>query len=519
MRHPDATSAMFDVAVIGGGINGAGIACEAASRGLSAALMESHDFAIGTSSRSSKLIHGGLRYLEYYDFRLVREALGEREALMRIAPHLIWPIRFVMPVTPGGKPAWMLRAGLFLYDHLASRRVLPASERVDLHSRRDGMGFRKEFRRAFIYSDCRVDDARLVIANVLGAERHGATIMPRTRFETAERDGRLWRVRVTSVDSGQTTELRARTIVNAAGPWAVATARSVGAIGDDVKANLVRGSHIVLPKLYEGAHATMLQVGDGRIVVTMPYEDGYTLVGTTDNRFEGDPRQVEITSGERNYLLDVVRRFFRSEVEAGDIVWSYSGVRPLFEEGKTRDGDPTTATRDYAFKIDRGPDRKGAPILTVLGGKLTTYRRLAQHAVGELSPLLGVASAPASSRAIVLPGGEIGEGGTAGHAKRLLAERPFLAPGLASRLARTYGSRADDLLGDARRESDLGASFGGDLHEREVDFLTRTEWAASADDILWRRTKCGLRVTRQQADGLADFLAGAPVSRFEARQP
>jgi glycerol-3-phosphate dehydrogenase len=497
----------LDLVVVGGGINGAGIACDAAERGFATALLESDDFGSGTSSRSSKLVHGGLRYLEYYDFRLVRESLAEREALMKRAPHLIWPVRFVMPVTRNGHPAWKIRAGLFLYDHLARRRVLAGTERIDLTRRDGGMGFRNEFDRAFAYSDCRVDDARLVIANVLGAQRAGSSIMARTRFDGAERAADHWRIRATELDTGRRMELLARAIVNAAGPWAVEAARAVNDVAVDVQANLVRGSHILLPRLHEGEHATMLQVGDGRVVVTMPFEHEYTLVGTTDSRFTGDPRKVEITPEECDYLLTVVQRFFRVDPKPADIVWSYSGVRPLFEEGKSRDGNPTTATRDYAFRIDRGQGHKGAPILIVLGGKLTTYRKLAEHAVGELQAFLPRRFA--RTKTPVLPGGDIGSEGIPYFVRQICARRGQLPAALIGRYARTYGSRVDDMLGDARMLSDLGACFGGDLYEREVDFLVRTEWAASAEDILWRRTKCGLRLSPAEAAALTAHLAGA----------
>lgn len=495
----------FDVVVVGGGINGAGIALQAAASGLKTALLESHDFASGTSSRSSKLIHGGLRYLEYFDFKLVRESLGEREAVMTLAPHLVWPLRFVMPIVPGGKPAWLIRSGLFLYDRLAPRHALAGTESLDLAKVPDHMGFDDTYRRAYVYSDCWADDARLVVANVIAAAEMGARIFPRTALHAAQRQPNGWRLTIEDIDSGATRDIAASVLVNAAGPWAVPLTRKILGGPTEFVENLVRGSHIVLPRLYIGGHATMLQAGDGRIVVTMPYENNLTLVGTTDSPFSADPRQVTPTDTECDYLLQVVNRFFQCKRAADDIVWSYAGVRPLFKQGHARDSNPTTSTRDYAFKLDRGAGGREAPLLTVLGGKLTTYRKLAAQALRELAPSFPQLKPPALPA--TLPGGDIGQGGPAQFAAELRRRYPWLPAGYAARFARTYGSRTERMLGDAQRLEDLGPGFGSDLHLREVEYLRHHEWARTVDDILWRRTKCGLAMSASQVAGLECFLA------------
>ncbi|MEV8468886.1 glycerol-3-phosphate dehydrogenase [Fluviibacterium sp. DFM31] len=509
MSHHRGIQDSYDLLVIGGGINGAGIAVDAAGRGLKVALLESVDFASGTSSRSSKLIHGGLRYLEYYDFRLVRESLSERERLMKKAAHIAWPLRFVMPVVPGTKPSWLVRIGLFLYDHLAPRATLKGTETVRLSEQPGRMGFAEGYDKAFIYSDCWVDDARLVVANLQGAAAEGADILARTAFETAERTNNGWRVTARDEESGTAFTLHADIIVNAAGPWAVPIARSVPGVSTDYSAKLVRGSHIILPRLYDGDNATMLQVGDGRIVVTMPYETDYTLVGTTDHDHDDDPRRVGITVDERDYLLGVANKFFARQSTVDDIAWTYAGVRPLFEEGKSRDSNPTTVTRDYSFKLDRGADGKGAPFLTVLGGKLTTYRRLADHVVRDLKPFLPSDVGPGKTGESILPGADIGSAGPVAFAETLRGPYPWLPDDLRQRLARTYGSCVHDLLAGLRSLQDLGPCFGGDLYRAEVDYLIRAEWVASAEDVLWRRTKCGLRLPTESFPALADYIAQA----------
>ncbi len=497
----------YDLLVIGGGINGAGIAVDGAGRGLKVALLESVDFASGASSRSSKLIHGGLRYLEYCDFQLVRESLSERERLMKKAAHIAWPLRFVMPVVPDTKPVWLVRIGLFLYDHLAPRVTLKGTQTVRLSKKPDRMGFTNKYDKAFVYSDCWVDDARFVVANLKGAEAEGADIFARTSFKTAERVGDGWRVTAADEDTNTAIYLNARIIVNAAGPWAVPIAQSVPGVTTDYSAKLVRGSHIILPRLYEGDNATMLQVGDGRIVVTMPYENDYTLVGTTDENHDGDPRRVNITVEERDYLLGVANKFFAFQTRVEDIAWTYSGVRPLFEEGKSRDTNPTTVTRDYSFKLDRGVDSRGAPFLTILGGKLTTYRRLADHVLRELKSVLPADVDPSKTGESILPGADIGPGGPRAYAEKLRGQYPWLPVAVRVRFARTYGSCVHDLLAGANGIEDIGHCFGGDLYRAEVDYLIRAEWAASVEDVLWRRTKCGLRFPAENIPALAEYIA------------
>ncbi len=500
---------VYDLLIIGGGINGAGIACDAAGRGLKTALLESNDFASGTSSRSSKLIHGGLRYLEYYDFGLVRESLKERERLMNKAHHIAWPLRFVMPVVPGNRPAWLVRLGLFLYDHLASRQTLKGTESIKLSQEKDRLGFKDIYKRAFVYSDCWVDDARLVIANLQGAQAEGADIFARTSFESAQREDANWRVTVFDNDAQCQKSLHTRIIVNAAGPWAVPIAKSVLGDGADYTAKLVRGSHIIVPKLYDGGHATMLQIKDGRIVVTMPYENDYTLIGTTDHEYKGDPRQVEITSEEKAYLLEVANIFFQRQTKPDDIVWTYSGVRPLFEEGKSRDTNPTTVTRDYSFKLDISKKGPPSPFLTVLGGKLTTYRRLSDHIFKDLKSYLPANIGSGKTKDSFLPGGDIQCSGPVEYAEKLKETYPHLPHDLLQRLSRTYGTLVHQVLGEAKTLEDLGPCFGGNVYAREVDYLIENEWAATIDDVLWRRTKCGLQFSQDQIEALSHYIQTA----------
>ena len=506
MTASDTTTEIYDVLVIGGGINGAGIACDSAGRGLKTALMESTDFGSGTSSRSTKLIHGGLRYLEYYDFRLVRESLSERELLMRKAAHIAWPLRFVMPVVAASRPAWFVRIGLFLYDHLASRKHLQGTETIRLQEKPERMGFEKSFNKAFVYSDCWVDDARLVIANVQEAERNNAAIYAHTAFKAAERKDGLWEVQGYNSLQRNSVSVRAKVVVNAAGPWAISIADSVPQVTTDYAAKLVRGSHIIVPKLYQGDHATMLQLDDKRIIVTMPYEGDFTLVGTTDQNHETDPREVAITQAEIDYLVKASNTFFTRKITNDDIVWAYSGVRPLFEEGKSRDGNPTTVTRDYSFKVDRGADNSGAPFLTVLGGKLTTYRKLANHVMKVLAEYLPIDTSSTLTRDAILPGAEIGDAGPFAYASQLASRYPWLTDKHRVRLARTYGSKVPVLLEGATSIKDLGTCFGDDLYQTEVDYLIDKEWAATAEDVLWRRTKCGLRFSDAESAELAAYM-------------
>ncbi|WP_349976221.1 glycerol-3-phosphate dehydrogenase [Pseudomonas sp. WHRI 8519] len=486
----------YDLAVIGGGINGVGIAADAAGRGLKVFLCEKDDLAQHTSSASSKLIHGGLRYLEHYEFRLVREALAEREVLLAKAPHIVKPMRFVLPHRPHLRPAWMIRAGLFLYDHLGKRKRLGASR-----SLRFGPGYplKPAITRGFEYADCAVDDARLVVVNAMAAREHGAHIRTRTRCLRAERVDGLWQVELQHAD-GSLQTIRARALVNAAGPW---VARF---IKDDLKLTapygirLIQGSHLIVPRLYEGDHAYILQNEDQRIVFCIPYLDRFTLVGTTDREYSGDPAKVAITEQETGYLLDVVNAHFNHQLSASDILHTYSGVRPLCND---ESDNPSAVTRDYTLALSATQGE--APLLSVFGGKLTTYRKLAESAMAELKPFFSQMgqSWTASS---ALPGGE-GMSTPQVLVDELLAQHPWLAVDIAKRWAVTYGSRTWQVLEGVNGPDDLGQAIGGGLFAREVDYLRDSEWAISAQDILWRRTKLGLFTSESEQRALADYLA------------
>lgn len=496
----------FDLFVIGGGINGAAIACDAAGRDLRVGLAEMQDFAEGTSSRSSKLIHGGLRYLETYDFRLVRDALIEREILMRKAGHLVWPLRLVLPHVKGQRPRWMIRLGLFFYDHLYRRKLLEGSRAIDLGRHDAGRALKPSFRHAFIYSDCHGDDARLVIANLLGAQSHGATIMPRHRFLGAERDGKIWVVSLRDMRGGGEFQVTCDALVNTAGPWVIDVARSIAGVNVTRRLRMVRGSHIVVPRQWEGEHGYFLQTRDGRLMEAFPYERDFTSIGTTDEPWEEAPEKVRISDKEIDYMLAEVNAFLRKPVTRADIVWSYSGVRPLFEVGGGRDNDLSTLTRDYSFEID-APDSL-APVLTVFGGKLTTHRKLAEHAMKELHGLLGWPR-DGRTRTEVLPGGDFGSAGKAGFEAGVRRRFPWLPVEQVARYVQEYGARADELLAGVTAIRDLGECFGADLYQKEVDFLIATEWAETSDDIIWRRTKVGLRMSQAEISRLDAYL-GAP---------
>ncbi|MCI0912918.1 glycerol-3-phosphate dehydrogenase [Pseudomonas putida] len=486
----------YDLAVIGGGINGVGIAADAAGRGLKVFLCEKDDLAQHTSSASSKLIHGGLRYLEHYEFRLVREALAEREVLLAKAPHIVKPMRFVLPHRPHLRPAWMIRAGLFLYDHLGKRKRLGASRSLHFGP---GYPLKPAITRGFEYADCAVDDARLVVVNAMAAREHGAHIRTRTRCLRAERVDGLWQVELQHAD-GSLQTIRARALVNAAGPW---VARF---IKDDLKLTapygirLIQGSHLIVPRLYEGDHAYILQNEDQRIVFCIPYLDRFTLVGTTDREYSGDPAKVAITEQETGYLLDVVNAHFNHQLSASDILHTYSGVRPLCND---ESDNPSAVTRDYTLALSATQGE--APLLSVFGGKLTTYRKLAESAMAELKPFFSQMgqSWTASS---ALPGGE-GMSTPQVLVDELLAQHPWLAVDIAKRWAVTYGSRTWQLLEGVNGPDDLGQAIGGGLFAREVDYLRDSEWAISAQDILWRRTKLGLFTSESEQRALADYLA------------
>ena len=491
----------LDLLIVGGGINGAGVARDAAGRGLAVLLCERSDLASGTSSASSKLIHGGLRYLEYFEFRLVREALAEREVLLSIAPHIIWPLRFVLPHDRSQRPAWMLRVGLFLYDHLTGRRRLAGSRGVRLTGRPEGAGLAAHLRRGFEYSDCWVDDSRLVSLNALDAAERGATILTRTRFMDARREGGLWSATLRDETSGATRTVRARALVNAAGPWIARVMQDGFGRSDYSHLSLVKGSHIVVPRVHEGDHAYILQHPDKRVVFIIPFLERFSLIGTTDVPFFGDPAEAACTPGEQAYLCEAVNRYLATPLQPRDVVWSFAGVRPLYAE----DGaDASAISREYVLELDGRPGEP--PLLSLIGGKITAYRQVAERALDKLRPWFPAMGGSWSGGA-PLPGGDLPGGDFAGWLEALRARHPWLPAGLAQRLARAYGSRAERILAGAGSMEDLGKPFGGGLYEREVRYLVETEWARSADDVLWRRSKLGLFLTPKEAERLAGWMA------------
>ncbi len=495
--------AIHDIFIVGGGINGCGIARDAAGRGFSVYLAEMNDLASGTSSGSTKLIHGGLRYLEFYEFRLVREALMEREVIWRNAPHIVWPLRFVLPHASGIRPAWMIRLGLFLYDHIGGRKLLPPTRTLDMRSDPAGKPLKKLFRRAFEYSDCRVNDARLVVLNARDAADRGATVRTRTKVTAARREHGLWTVTVEDTATGAVATVRARLLVNAAGPWIdKVLAEAIGQAGAR-NVRLVQGSHIVVPRKFDDPRAYFFQNRDGRIVFAIPYEDDHTLIGTTDRDYDGDPAQVRISEAEIDYLCAAASEYFVEPVRREDIVWTYSAVRPLYDDGASKAQE---ATRDYVLKAD-APEGQ-APLIDVFGGKITTYRRLAEHMLEKIEGFLGRRGAKWTAEA-PLPGGDFAPDGFQRAVAALAAAYPFLDAAHAARLVRLYGTRARDLLGPARATADLGRHFGADLYEAEIRYLMAHEWAATAEDALWRRTKRGLRLTRAEAAALEDYMRGA----------
>lgn len=504
--------------MIGGGVNGCGIARDAAGRGLSVTLVEKGDLAQATSSASTKLFHGGLRYLEYFEFRLVREALAERETLLAAMPHISWPLRFVLPYDPamrfesdtptarllgtvmpwlrGRRPAWLIRLGLFLYDTLGGRRVLPATRTLDLAADPAGRPLRPELRRAWEYSDCWVEDSRLVALNARDAAARGARILVRTEAISARREDGAWSI-TTQGPEGR-VEHRARALVNAGGPWVGAVLHDIVHAETRAGVRLVRGSHIVTRRLYDHDRCYFFQGSDGRIIFAIPYEQDFTLIGTTDADHQGPPETARCTEAERDYLLAFASRYFARPVTVEDVVWTYSGVRPLYDDGAT---SATAATRDYVLALDSG----GAPLLSVFGGKITTYRRLAESALTKLAPFFPAATGPWTARA-PLPGGDFPIDGVAALVADLRARYPFLTDYWAGRLVRAYGAEAGDVLGEVRTAADLGRDFGATLTEAEVRWLLDREFARSAADILWRRSKLGLRMTEDQAAALEAFV-------------
>ncbi|MDN6886018.1 glycerol-3-phosphate dehydrogenase [Variovorax sp. CAN2819] len=516
-----------DVLIVGGGINGCGIARDLAGRGWRVVLCEKDDLASHTSSSSTKLIHGGLRYLEYYEFSLVRKALQEREVLLKSAPHIMWPLRFVMPHDPSMRPAWMIRIGLFMYDHLARREVLPGSRSVDLRAHAAGKPLKSQYKRGFIYSDGWVDDARLVVLNALDAKARGAEVLTRTRCVNAQRDADGWTASLLGADGTKRT-LRARAVVNAAGPWAESFLRGVArsAKGEALATKslrLVKGSHIVVPRLFEHDHAYIFQNPDKRIIFAIPYQDEFTLIGTTDIELTGDdPGAARIAQEEVDYLCTQASRYFEKPIAPSDVVWTYSGVRPLLDDDS---GDPSAVTRDYMLESNT----TAAPLLSVWGGKITTFRKLAEDAADEVGRMLGQSAGqrPAWTDGAFLAGGDLS--GWIGAAKRpdddferfveaVQARYPWLGSQLARRLARAYGARIADLVGDAKAMADLGLEVAPGLHERELRFLQDHEWAVSAEDVLWRRSKLGLHYTPGQREQVARWLQQQQQQR-QQQQP
>lgn len=494
-----------DLLVVGGGINGVGIARDAAGRGLAVVLCEQDDLAGHTSSASTKLIHGGLRYLEQYEFSLVRKALLERERLLRTAPHLIRPLRFVLPHDRHLRPAWMIRAGLFLYDHLARRDLLPGSARIALHEHAAGVPLKAGFAEGFVYSDGWVDDARLVVTTAIDAAERGATILTRTRCVSVEHHAHGWLARIADAN-GRAATVRARCLVNAAGPWASQFRVAALPSRPEQPLRLVKGSHIVVPKLFDHSFAYIFQHTDGRIVFAIPYEADFTLVGTTDLDFQGDPAGVAITRGEISYLCDVCNHYFRNTIGPADVVWSYSGVRPLLDDG----GQASALTRDYRLVLEDG----GAPLLSVYGGKITTYRKLAEEALDRLAPLLHISQRAWTEHAL-LPGADFADGadapsGTVGFEDFLGRQRrryAWLPAALLTRYAHAYGTRMDRLLDKCQSLADMGLEILPGLYEIEAKYWMQHEWALTSEDMLWRRSKLGLHVPAAAAAILSGWIA------------
>ena len=509
-----ATDSDCDVLVIGGGINGCGIARDLAGRGFRVVLCEKDDLAAHTSSSSTKLIHGGLRYLEYYEFSLVRKALQEREVLLKSAPHIMWPLRFVMPHDRSMRPAWMVRMGLFLYDHLAKREVLPGSRTVDLHKHKAGRPLKAQYKRGFVYSDGWVDDARLVVLNAVDARAHGAKILTRTRCTAVQRDAAGWTATLEGPDGVRT--VRARAVVNAAGPWAESFLRNTAkaAQGESLATKslrLVKGSHIVVKRIFEHDHAYIFQNPDKRIIFAIPYQDDYTLIGTTDVEVgPNDAGAARISTEEIDYLCEQASRYFEKPVVPADVVWTYSGVRPLLDDAS---GDPSAVTRDYLLEANT----TAAPLLSVWGGKITTFRKLAEDAANEVGRMLGD-KRPAWTDGAFLAGGDLSA--WIGAPKRpdedfdrfvaaVQKRHAWLPAPLARRLAHAYGARIADVLADATSLEALGEEVAPGLYERELRYLQAEEWVVDADDALWRRSKLGLRYTPAQRERVVQWLAAA----------
>lgn len=481
---------MMDLFVIGGGINGAGLARDAAGRGLKVVLCEKDDLAQGTSSRSGKLVHGGLRYLEYYEFRLVREALIEREVLLNAAPHIIWPMRFVLPHSPSDRPAWLVRLGLFLYDHLGGRKKLPGTRTLDLRRDPEGAPILDQYKRGFEYSDCWVDDARLVVLNVLDAAEKGAQVLTRTACTSARREDGAWTIETRSA-SGEVRTFRARCIANAAGPWVSDIVRRVAGSNSSRNVRLVKGSHIIVPKFWAGQQAYLVQNHDKRVIFINPYEGDKALIGTTDIAYEGRAEDVTADEREIDYLLTAVNRYFKEKLRRRDVLHSFSGVRPLFDDGK---GNPSAVTRDYVFDLD---ETGGAPLLNVFGGKITTFRELAErgmHRLKHVFPAMG----PDWTQSAELPGGDMANADYETFIDTQREAYPWMSRDLVQYYGRRYGTRTKDIVGAAQSLADLGRHFGGHLYEAEARYLVAKEWVQRPEDVLLRRTKHYLHLTASE---------------------
>lgn len=500
-RDNGSRSDVVDLCVIGGGINGAGIARDAAGRGLSVLLCEKDDLAQGTSSRSGKLVHGGLRYLEYYEFRLVREALIEREVLLESAPHIIWPMRFVLPHSPQDRPAWLIRLGLFLYDHLGGRKRLPGTRSLDLRKEPEGAALKNTYRKGFEYSDCWVDDARLVVLNAMDARERGAEILTRTACASARREKDLWRIELKQETTGRIRTIRARALVNAAGPWVREVISKVTGLNASRNVRLVKGSHLVVPKFWDGPQAYLVQNSDKRVIFINPYEEDLCLIGTTDVPYEGDAGGVAMDDDEVSYLLAAVNRYFEGGPGKEDILHRFSGVRPLYDDDAE---NPSAVTRDYVFDLDAAG---GAPLLSVFGGKITTFRKLAEHALQKLQPFFPE-SGPDWTAVASLPGGDIADADYEGFLTETKVQYDWLPEALANHLGRLYGTRLQRLLGQSKSLEDLGTHFGGIFYEAEARYLMEQEWAVTSEDILERRTKHGLHLTREQRQSFEAWCSG-----------
>jgi len=493
-------SPVFDLAIIGGGINGCGIARDAAGRGLSVFLCEQNDLASGTSSASTNLIHGGLRYLEYYEFRLVREALHEREVLLNAAPHIIWPLRFILPHHKGLRPAWLIRLGLFLYDHIGGRKLLPGTSSVNLVTDEAGTPLKGDFEKGFEYSDCWVMDSRLVVLNAQDAADKGADIRVRTQLISATRDKGLWTLNFLDKNSGTENSIQAKVLVNASGPWLDTLLPHITHTQTAQHIRMVKGSHIIVKKLFDHKRAYIFQNGDGRIIFAIPFQNDFTLIGTTDVDFHGKPDEVEIDSEEINYLCNATNEYFTTQISPEDVVSSYSGIRPLFDDGKS---DAKAATRDYVLTLDTGDGE--APLLSIYGGKITTYRKLAESVLKKLNVFLPQMQSPWTETAN-LPGGDFFPANFKEEVQKLRISCPFILEEHATRLIRTYGTCAHEMSKEIQTAEQFGIHFGHQLYDFEVDYLLAKEWAQTAEDVLWRRTKIGLFLNADEVARLEGYI-------------